>query len=245
MEILYHDQTLLVVNKPAGLSTLPDGYNPSLPNIRALLEKQFGRVWVVHRLDKQTSGVLLFALNADAHRSLNTQFEQHGVLKIYHALVMGSSPTWDEQIISLPLHPNGDRRHRTIIDILSGKPAVTRFKVLKRFCQFSLLEAAPETGRPHQIRAHLSSLGLYILGDELYVEKKNKQMADDKTAIHRVGDLLRQLAGGMALHAKVLEINHPSTGERLRFQAPYSPQLNAVLDQLSQQTISSTPAGRV
>ena len=77
--LLFSDEALLVVNKPAGLSTLPDGYNPSLPHIKSVLERQFGHLWIVHRLDKDTSGVLLLARSAEAHRALNTQFEQHRV----------------------------------------------------------------------------------------------------------------------------------------------------------------------
>src|SRR5512133_3946911 len=87
--ILYQDETLLAVNKPAGLRTIPDGYNPTLPYLAALLEPAFGRVWVVHRLDKDTSGAILFARTAESHRALNQQFEQRKVKKEYHAIAVG------------------------------------------------------------------------------------------------------------------------------------------------------------
>jgi 23S rRNA-/tRNA-specific pseudouridylate synthase len=128
------------------------------------LEQEYGRLWIVHRLDRETSGVLLLARSAEAHRLLNTQFEQHLVSKIYHALVIGS-PDWQKKTISLPLRPNGDRHHRTVVDRDKGKPAVTRLNVMERFDHYCLVEAIPETGRTHQIRAHLSALGLYIMGD--------------------------------------------------------------------------------
>src|SRR5512136_52778 len=93
--VLFCDEALLVINKPAGLSTLPDGYDPSLPHIKLLLERQYSRLWIVHRLDKETSGVLCLARSASAHRLLNTQFEQRRVSKVYHALVIGT-PDWQE-----------------------------------------------------------------------------------------------------------------------------------------------------
>src|SRR5512138_2201442 len=105
LEIIHQDEAILVANKPAGLSTLPDGYDSSLPHVKSLLEQQFGRLWIVHRLDKDTSGVLLLARTAQAHRLLNQQFEQHQVLKVYHALVAGS-PGWEEKTVDLPLRAN-------------------------------------------------------------------------------------------------------------------------------------------
>jgi len=220
MDILYQDEALLVVNKPAGLSTLPDGYNPSLPHVKSLLEQQVGRLWIVHRLDKDTSGVLLLARSAEAHRALNTQFEQHQVSKIYHALVTGN-PEWQEQTINLPLRPNGDRSHRTVVDHDAGKPALTQLKVLERFCHYCLVEAAPETGRTHQVRVHLSSLGLHIVGDKLYADR-NRAIPPKMVSqpLHDVG-MIKISTIGMGLHARSLEINHPISRQRLKFEAAY------------------------
>ena len=212
MEILYQDDDILVINKPAGLPTLPDGYDPSLPYAKNILEAQYGRLLTVHRLDKQTSGVLIFARTVAAHRSLNTQFERHQVAKIYHALVLGS-PGWQERTIDLPLRPNGDRRHRTVVDLAGGKPAVTLVKVLERFDPCCLLEAIPQTGRTHQIRAHLFSMGLAILGDNLYVIPDSDFPGP--------GNLPGSLIEGMALHARSLEIIHPISSLKMIFEAPY------------------------
>jgi len=231
MEILYQDDALLVVNKPAGLSTLPDGYNPSLPHIKSVLEQQAGSLWIVHRLDKETSGVLLLARSAEAHRSLNTQFEKHMVSKVYHALVVGT-PEWQEKTIRLPLRPNGDRQHRTVIDLQAGKPAVTHLKVLERFGQYSLVEAIPETGRTHQIRTHLSALGLSILGDKLYGKRINPRAGEKVRRFQQGHDPLISLTDRMVLHARSLEINHPLTGERQKFTAPYPAEIVAILQQL-------------
>lgn len=231
IQVLFEDPAVLVINKPAGLATLPDGYNPSLPHIKTLLEQRYGRLWIVHRLDKDTSGALLLARSAEAHRSLNTQFEQHTVMKVYHALVVGS-PKWKEKTIDLPLLPNGDRQHRTIVDLQHGKPAITHLKVLERFDHSCLLEAVPETGRTHQIRAHLSALGLAIVGDKLYAQRRVNQNDDEMRSTRMGLETLSTFAAGMGLHARHLEFNHPTSGDRLKFTAPYPPSWLVVLEQL-------------
>ena len=231
IDVLYEDDALLVVNKPAGLSTLPDGYNHTLPHIKSVLEHQFGPLWIVHRLDKETSGVLMLARSAEAHRSLNAQFEKHLVSKVYHALVYGN-PEWQEQTINLPLRPNGDRSHRTVIDPHAGKPAITRLKVLERFDHYCLMEAVPETGRTHQIRAHLYALGLSIVGDKLYSWRNVIHAGQTARQSHAEHDPKIGLVESMGLHSTSLEITHPQTSERMKFTAPYPAELLMILEQL-------------
>jgi RluA family pseudouridine synthase len=202
MNILYTDEYMLVIDKPAGLPVLPDGWEPDAPYLLKLLEEENGKLWVVHRLDKVTSGVMLFARNAEAHRALSLQFEGHQVEKIYHALVNGQ-PKWKDHIARHPLRANVGHKHRTAVDNHSGKPAETEFKVLKRFSAQALLEARPHTGRTHQIRVHAYALGHPLVGDTLY-------SAPPTDWIERP-----------ALHAKTLQVTHPISGERLIFEAPY------------------------
>jgi tRNA pseudouridine32 synthase / 23S rRNA pseudouridine746 synthase len=231
ISVLFIDDTLLVVNKPAGLATLPDGYNLTLPYIKSVLEVEYGRLWIVHRLDKETSGVLLLARTAEAHRSVNTQFEQHNVVKVYHALV-NSCPEWFKYTVDLPLRSNGDRRHRTIIDLQAGKPAVTHFKILEQYHQYCLIEVVPETGRTHQIRAHLSTLGLTIVGDKLYTRRLDSAGQPIVRQTRAEPDILSRLSGFMGLHALSLEVSHPLKGERMKFIAPYPSRLSAALEYL-------------
>lgn len=213
--VLWVDAALLVINKPAGMLAMPDGYDPSLPHLRAVLEPAFGRLWMVHRLDRQTSGVLVLARSAEAHRHLNAQFEQHTVEKVYHALVYGS-PTWDALRVDLPLRASVGRRKRTAVDWERGKQATTQLQVLKRGEALTLVAARPETGRTHQIRAHLAAIGHPIAGDELYSPKTLPvRFAFDRPMLHAVS----------------IRLTHPVTGERMFFEAPYPADFEAALRQ--------------
>lgn len=203
--LLYLDPDLAAINKPAGLLSLPDGYNRSLPHVRSLLEPALGRLWIIHRLDKESSGVMLLARNADAHRELNTQFERGTVIKVYHALVAGK-PAWRSRVVSLALRQDGDRRHRTVIDRRRGKPAQTHVRVLRQLAGYALVEAVPRTGRTHQVRAHLAAIGHPLVADNLY----GGEEPPGGWPLPRLG-----------LHALSLEVHHPRSGAVLRLEAPY------------------------
>jgi tRNA pseudouridine32 synthase / 23S rRNA pseudouridine746 synthase len=224
--ILWQDETLVAVNKPAGLLTLPDGYDPGLPHLRSVLEPHLGRLWIVHRLDRDTSGILLLARNAAAHRNLNLQFALRQVEKLYHAIVCGA-PDWESLALDLPLRSNAGHRRRTVVDTGRGKPASTLLKVLERLKApdlglFGLVEARPLTGRTHQIRAHLAAVGYPIAGDPLY-------------------GIRMQLPEGLfqrtALHAWQVRAVHPSSGEAHTWQAPYPDDFRSALQILRQNSL--------
>lgn len=200
MDILHQDDHILVLNKPAGLSVLPEGWDPDAPYLRQMLEDDFGQIWVVHRLDKVTSGVMVFALTAEAHRRLNRQFELHEVQKVYQAIVEGLPP-WNERNARHMLRTNVGRKHRTVVVHKRGKNSETDFKVLKRGQAQALIEARPKTGRTHQVRVHLSALGFPLLGDGLYGASET--------------DLILR----PALHAYSLGFTHPISGQRHSFMA--------------------------
>jgi RluA family pseudouridine synthase len=248
--VIFTDESLLVINKPSGLLVIPDGYDPTLPHVAGVLASRFGPLWIVHRLDRETSGVLVLARNTEAHRSLNTQFETHQAVKAYHALVAGN-PVWQENEVRLPLRTDGDRRHRTVVDRRHGKQAVTRFQVLESFRGWTLLEARPETGRTHQIRAHLSALGLPIVGDRLYggveglwlseiTALRQKSRRKSRQGLEQLLETSAQggqedgqpLPGRVALHARTLALEHPLTHQPLNFEAPYPQDLATALRHL-------------
>ncbi|MCK6540975.1 MAG: RNA pseudouridine synthase [Anaerolineales bacterium] len=212
MQILQTDDHILVINKPAGLPVLPDGWEKDAPYLVKMLEEEFGKVWIVHRLDKVTSGVMVFARDAETHRALNLQFENREAEKVYHAIVEGN-PKWEEKTAKHPLRANVGHKHRTMVDNKSGKPSETRFKVLKRYQAGALVEAQPRSGRTHQIRVHAYALGHPLLGDALY------------------GAPETDLIARPALHARslTLELN----GIRNTFTAPYPDDFRATLESLN------------
>ena len=213
--IIYCDPHLLAVNKPAGLPTLPDGYRPDAPYLVGLLKRDYAPLWVVHRLDRQTSGVVVLARSAEVHRGLNLAFDSRAVSKTYHALIVGR-PAWAERAIDLPLRTDGDRRHRTVVDAQRGKPAVTHARVITRYDRYALIELQPETGRTHQIRAHLAAIGYPLAGDELYG-----------------GIMDEQLITRSALHARSIRFAHPIIHEEMQFEAPYPQDFVAALEYLA------------
>lgn len=204
--ILFEDPHLLIVDKPAGVLSIVDGYEKSIPHLRSILEPDHGRLWIVHRLDKETSGIVILARSAWAHRELNLQFTAHTIRKEYVALVSGECPT--DFKVDLPLLVNGDRRHRTVVDPQKGKSALTEFSSNEHFSsKCTLVSVLPHTGYSHQIRAHLLSAGFPILGDHLY-SNESSIMVSEKLAIHRV-----------ALHAAGITFIHPSTRQVLTIRS--------------------------
>jgi len=214
MQTLYKDELIIVINKPAGTPVLPDGWEKDAPYIVKMLEEEIGKVFIVHRLDKVTSGVMVFARTAEAHRSLNLQFDRHEAEKVYHAIVEGH-PKWEEKTTKFPLRANVGKKHRTMVDEKNGKPSETRFRILKRYQEAALIEARPVTGRTHQVRVHAYALGHPLMGDILY-------SAFETDIIQRP-----------ALHAHSLTFTHPATNERLTFKADRPQDFVTALERLA------------
>jgi tRNA pseudouridine32 synthase / 23S rRNA pseudouridine746 synthase len=203
--ILYQDQDILLINKIPGLLSVPDGYDPDLPYIKSVLEPLYGPLWIVHRLDKETSGGMVLARNEDAHHSLSDSFQNKQVREKYHGLV-SPVPNWRENILTQPLQIDADRKHRTRFDIKNGKEARSNCKVLKTFPLGVLMEIEIHTGLTHQIRAHLRAEDLLLLGETLY----NAGLPPLPLNSPRI-----------MLHARTLAFAHPSAGKWQQFTAPY------------------------
>ncbi len=207
LSILYCDDVLLVVDKPSGLLSVPGRGAEKRDCLVSRLQVEYADALIVHRLDMETSGVMVLARSKAVHRQLSLLFQQREVQKRYIAVVDGRIPD-ASGLIDLPLICDWPNRPRQIVDHDQGKPSRTRFKVLWRNVEESTtrVELEPETGRSHQLRVHLQSLGYPILGDRLYANKRQQSKAPR-----------------LLLHALSLGFVHPLTAEPLRFvcDAPF------------------------
>ena len=209
IEIVYEDSDIIVVNKPKGLVVHPANGNPDGTLVNAIMnickdslsgiggEKRPG---IVHRLDKDTSGLLIIAKNDKAHINMSEQIKNRKVNKKYIALVRGVIKE-DEATINMPIARSKKDRKKMAVD-KNGKEAITHFKVLKRYDNYTLLEIKIDTGRTHQIRVHMSEIGHPVIGDEVYSNGKNEFNVK-----------------GQMLHAKSLDFTHPSTGKKMHLEA--------------------------
>ncbi|AEE17549.1 RluA family pseudouridine synthase [Treponema brennaborense] len=231
--VLYGDDSIVVLNKRSGLLVAADRYDPDAPRLDTAASDEFGKLYAVHRIDKDTSGIVIYARTAEAHRVLSLQFQNREVEKVYHALVNGR-PAWQSLHVDLKLIPDGDARHRTVVNKREGKSAVTDFTLLGVCPPYSWIEARPETGRTHQIRAHLAANGLGIVCDPLYSgNQKPVRLSEIKRSWNGDPDDERPLLARLALHAYRLTVTHPETGERMTFTAPYQRDMDAVRKQLT------------
>ena len=222
IDVVYEDNDIIVVNKPKGMVVHPANGNPDGTLVNAIMaickDSLSGiggeiRPGIVHRLDKDTSGLLIVAKNDKAHVNMSEQIKKHEVKKTYVALVRGVVKE-NEATIDMPIgRSNSDRKKMAVTK--TGKNAVTHIKVLKRYDKYTLLEINIETGRTHQIRVHLAYIGYPIIGDYIYSNGKNE-----------FGII------GQCLHAKSLEFKHPITGEKMKLEAPLPDYFQKVIEEL-------------
>ena len=220
--VIYEDSDIIVVNKPKGMVVHPANGNPDGTLVNAILamckDSLSGiggeiRPGIVHRLDKDTSGLLIIAKNDVAHMNMSKQIQERKVTKKYIALVRGVVAE-NEATIDLPIGRSTKDRKKMAIDP-KGKNAVTHFRVLKRYDNYTLLELKIDTGRTHQIRVHMSYIGHPVVGDEVYSNGKNEFGVR-----------------GQMLHARYLKFKHPITGEELNLEAPIPEYFEKVLEKL-------------
>jgi len=229
--VIYASEDFVVVNKPAGLLTVPDRFIAALPCLEHQLRKKFGEIFVVHRIDKETSGVILFARNKDAHRNFSLMFESRKVKKTYLALVEGV-PNPEEGIISLAIGSDTRKPGTMKVDSKEGKESITAYRVLEKFRKASLVELLPTTGRQHQIRVHCAGIGHPLIVDSVYGTKSAFLLSSFKRGYKAKKAGERPLLARLSLHALRLEFEHPVTMEQLSFEAPIAKDMQATLKQL-------------
>lgn len=225
LDIIYEDEDMLVINKEKGIVVHPGNGNPDGTLANAVMAKCKGslsgiggkiRPGIVHRIDKDTSGLIIVAKNDTAHLNLSKQIQDRKVKKTYIALVRGVIKE-NEATINMPIGRSSKDRKKMAVT-KDGKEAITHFKVLKRYNGFTLLEVKIETGRTHQIRVHLSEIGYPVVGDEVYSNGKNPFGVK-----------------GQMLHAEKLELKHPRTGKDLTFEAPVPKYFENIINQLEKE----------
>ena len=228
IDVIYEDKDIIVVNKPKGMVVHPANGNPDGTLVNAILAKckdslsGIGgeiRPGIVHRLDKDTSGLLIIAKNDQAHINMSKQIQDRKVIKKYIALVKGVIGE-NTATIDMPIARSTKDRKKMAVDP-KGKEAITHYKVLQRYDKYTLLEIKIDTGRTHQIRVHMSYIGHPVVGDMQYSNGKNEFGIE-----------------GQMLHSKYLEFDHPITGKRLKLEAPLPEYFEQVLKELEGRQIN-------
>jgi 23S rRNA pseudouridine955/2504/2580 synthase/23S rRNA pseudouridine1911/1915/1917 synthase len=233
IETLYEDEDIIVVNKPAGLLVIPDRFNSDLPSLNKLLEERLKqKIWVVHRLDRDTSGVTCFAKNEQAHKYLSRLFQEHEVGKFYAGLVNGRVDP-DQGRIEAPIAEHPVVKGKMTVT-KKGKPSITDYKVVEQWPLYALVQFQIHTGRTHQIRVHMQSIGNPIVCDELYGDgkpffvstiKKKYRLSDKEEAE-------RPLLSRLALHAYRLHL-FKEDGKEILVEADLPKDMLACVNQLN------------
>lgn len=219
-EIIYEDKYLVAVNKLAGILAVPDRYNPNIINLKQLLYEKYGEIFVVHRLDKGTSGIMIYAKDAQTHKAFNDMFENQEIEKIYHVLVKGIFPK-NEIDIDIPIMPSQGRKGMSIPSA-RGKQSLTKVKVLDRYDRATMLECDLVTGRSHQIRVHLSTLGFPLYVDVDYGGYESFKISDFKKRFNlKKNTEERPILDRLTMHAYSMKFIHPRTNNEVYIKADY------------------------
>lgn len=222
LDIIYEDEDILIINKEKGMVVHPGNGNPDGTLVNAVMAKCKGslsgiggkiRPGVVHRIDKDTSGLVIIAKNDKAHINISEQIKNREVKKVYVALVRGVISE-NEAVINMPIGRSTKDRKKMAVS-RNGKEAITEFEVLKRYKDFTYIKLNIKTGRTHQIRVHMSEIGHPVVGDEVYSNGKNPFGVR-----------------GQMLHAKELEFVHPTTNKKVKFEAPLPKYFEDILEEL-------------
>ncbi len=230
--ILYEDETIIAINKPAGLLVIPDRYDLDKPNLLAMLRARDAKtkIYVVHRLDQGTSGVVLFTKTGAAHQQLNYQMEMRQIIKEYHAVVRGELDR--DGRIGWAIDKDPRRRGRMMVSH-AGKPSITDYQVIERFSGYTYLKLFPRTGRTHQIRVHLQAMGCPLAVDALYGTAEPIYLSKLKRDYRfKAEDPEKPLIDRLPLHAAAIEFRHPTTGEQISLSAELPKDLRALLHAL-------------
>lgn len=229
VKFIYDDPDIVVLSKPAGVFTIPDRFDKEGFNLYSYLTKKYEKIFTVHRLDRDTSGVILFAKNAESHKNLNQQFQDHKVRKIYHVIVSGIIHQ-DEMDIDIPITENPGKKGLSIPSA-RGKESLTKLKVLERFRNASFCECNLVTGRHHQIRVHCSAIGYPLLVDEYYGNNTEFLLSSIKRKFKLKKHTIEvPVISRVTMHSYELEFQHPVTNMKLSYISEHPRDFSALLN---------------
>lgn len=226
-EIVFEDEDLILVNKPAGILSIPDRYDPNRKNLYQTLQKNRSQVFIVHRLDRQTSGLIIFAKNSIAHKLLQEQFEGNKVEKYYQCIVHGVPPREGQIEVPIKMHPH----KKLMITHPKGKPSKTAYSVVEDFKRYAFLQVQIHTGRTHQIRVHFQSIHHPLLVDPEYGGLERFFLSSIKTR-YRGREEEKPLLERVALHAWKISFDHPRSNQKLTYESSLPKDLKAVVQQM-------------
>ena len=229
-EILFEDDYILALNKPSKMLVIQDRFNKLEPSIQDILKSKYPEIFTIHRLDKETSGVIIFAKRADTHKELSIQFEKQRVQKTYSALLQGVL-SQENGIIDAPLGKKNSHENVMVVDRKNGKPSITYFESVKKFKNYTLVNAFPKTGRTHQIRVHFKSIGYPLAIDKLYGTKEKIFLSDIKTKFIKSNEE-KALMDRLTLHAASIEFIHPNTFAKMKIEAPHHKDFRTLIKNL-------------
>lgn len=237
LNIIYEDEYVVAINKPANLLTIPDRYNPNLPSLSKLLKAQYGEIFVVHRLDYGTTGVILFARTKEAHFALNEQFHNRQIDKIYSAVLSGVLRQ-DKMEIDIPLLQSSSKKGG-VIPSARGKESLTILKVEKRYRNATLVSARLLTGRQHQLRAHTAAIGHPLLVDDFYGNASDFFVSSLKKRFNlKKGSVETPIISRPTLHSREITFSH-ITKDRITISADYPKDFSALLQVLDKYASSN------
>jgi 23S rRNA pseudouridine955/2504/2580 synthase/23S rRNA pseudouridine1911/1915/1917 synthase len=228
LNIVFEDDSIIVINKPSGILSIPDRYNTALPSLYSQLKKEYGTIFIVHRLDRDTSGLIIFAKDAESHRTLNIGFENNEIIRKYDVVVEGIVHQ-DYMEIDIPLRPSRKKVGLTVPSA-KGKPSLTKVTVIEKYRNSTFLECELITGRHHQIRVHLQTIGYPLLIDDLYGNKMEFFVSSIKRKFNlKKGTEETPLISRLTMHAKYLQFHHPKTSQLIELQADYPKDFSSLI----------------
>lgn len=227
IKVIYEDDRIIALNKPAGMLTLPDRFDRNAKSLVRILESIYENIFVVHRIDKDTSGLIIFAKDAYSHKFLNNQFMEHSLSKVYHAIIRGVF-NYEELEVDIPIRAN-PAGHGGMIPSARGKYALTILRPLEKYRLASLVECNLITGRQHQIRVHTSTIGYPLLIDPIYSGVSEFYLSSIKKRFNlRKNEEEIPVMKRLTLHAAYMKFEHPD-GKEMKLEAEYPKDMDVLI----------------